>query len=989
MKYRSIVFGALTAAVLLSISMTLNYRNTSKIREFNLAVDRAENAISTLRSLLAALKDAETGQRGYLLTGDEEYLTPYRESIGSIETTLADVESHLTEIPSITKIFPELQTLVGDLLAELEETIELRRERGYQSAARVFDNDTGRILMDRIRVLITDLVDSEKLLLAQRLDDAQEAYKIAIASGLISGLSALVAIAALFLLVRRHVDERESTSRKISEQSELFRTTLACIGDGVITTDQGGRITSLNEVAEEITGWTADEAVGASIKKIFPVYYAESGKEASHPVLASIHSEDIVQSSPDTQLLTKKGKKVFVDCSASPIETDDEQSIGCVLTFKDTTGPRKREALLQKSESRLRVAFENAAVGIAHVHPDERLFQVNQRLCEIIGYSEEELIGRKFSEITHPQDLELTKTSLTNMLTGEYRSQRFQKRYLRKDGDVVWVNKTISLVRDSENKPDYYIMIVEDITDRIIAQDALRESESHMRRVLDNTLAYIGILSTDGTLLDINKAALELGDLDHEECVGQPFENLPWWGKDDFVAQRISSAIKRASTGEIVRYDESIHTADNTTTTVDFIINPARDEDGKITHLIATGVDVSERKRLEEELRIVAAELSQANKRKDEFLATLAHELRNPMAPIRTGLEILRLNRDDPVSIEETREMMERQTEQLIRLVDDLLDVSRITRGKLELRKEDVPLKNIVERALESSRPLIQSCGHQLSVEFKDNDTVLNADPHRLAQVISNLLNNAAKYTNDGGKIALSTWREEEQVAISVKDSGIGIQREMLEFVFEMFGQVKNSDELVSSGLGIGLTLARSLTEQHGGSISVSSEGLNKGSEFTIRIPVKKTEATPSKPSPAPQADPKTPRRVLVVDDSTSIQKTMSMVIKLSGHEVYTASDGHEAIEKVEALEPDIVFMDIGMPRTNGYEAAKTIRQRHSDSSLILVALTGWGGEEVSQRIHEAGFDHHVVKPPEPDTLRSLIASAHPKSRSPRKTDNG
>lgn len=979
MKYKSIVIGALLAAIFLSVSMSLNYRNTTKIREYNLAVDRSEDAIQSLRLLLSTVNDAETGQRGYLLTGDEAYLKPYEESVSTIQEALDNAEQELADTPEIVQEFPQLRNLINNKLAELEATIRLRRERGYQPAARMFDTDQGRVLMERIHSLVTDLIEKERFLLTGRLKDSNDAYQIAIASGLLSGLSALVSIAALFLLVRRHVDEREKASRKITEQSELLRITLTSIGDGVITTDRSGHVTGMNEVAEGITSWTNDEAKDKSIKRVFPVYYSESGQEASHPVLTSIHSDEVVQTSHNIELQTKNGNRLFIDCSASPIVGDDDMTIGCVLTFKDNSEQRKREASLQKSEARLRAAFENTAVGIAHASPDERLVRVNQRLCEILGYTEQELIGRQFSEITYPDDLELTKNSLSNMLTGEYRSQQFQKRYIRKDGDVVWVNKTISLVRDSDNRPDYFITVIEDITERIATQDALKESEAHLRRVLDNTLTYICVLSPEGNVLEINRSALELNNQQYSQCIGKAFQALSWWNYDSNIVERLRGSIQKAANGEVVRYDETIRIQNDETATIDLIINPARNDEGEITHLIATGIDISDRKILEEELRVVAAELSLANKRKDEFLATLAHELRNPMAPIRTGLEILRLSQDDPVTMEQTREMMERQTEQLIRLVDDLLDVSRITRGKLELRKENVALKEILERAVESSKPVISSFGHELFTNFEDSQMTLFADPYRLAQVISNLLNNAAKYTNDGGKIYLNAKRDGKFVSISVEDNGVGLEPEMQELIFEMFGQVKTEGDLSTSGLGIGLTLARSLSEQHGGSISVESEGLNKGSKFTVKIPVNTSNMNPAIDTETSNLDARTPRRVLVVDDSPSILKTMSLVIKLQGHEVFTASDGQQAIERAAETRPDIIFMDIGMPRTNGYEAAKLMRKEPWGENLVIVALTGWGGDEVSQRVEESGFNHHIVKPPEPEDLKRLIASVQPK----------
>jgi PAS domain S-box-containing protein len=396
-----------------------------------------------------------------------------------------------------------------------------------------------------------------------------------------------------------------------------------------------------------------------------------------------------------------------------------------------------------------------------------------------------------------------------------------------------------------------------------------------------------------------------------------------------------------------------------------------RDENGKAIGIAKIMNDVSELRRAEEAVR-------EADHRKDVFLAMLAHELRNPLAPIRLGLEMMKMAKDEPETLEEIRSTMERQTQQLVTLVDDLLDVSRITRGKLELRKSRVKLEDAIQSALEASRSFIEEAGHQLHVTAIDPRISLDADPNRLAQVFSNLLNNAAKFTAKGGVIELKAERQGSDVLVSVQDNGIGIAKDMLEHIFEMFAQVASPDGVGSQGLGIGLTLVKSLVEMHGGRVEVHSDGPMTGSTFTVRLPILVDVQENGKvPTVSHSETSLTPRRrVLVVDDNLAAVKLLSMVVQSLGNDVRTAYNGQEAIDVAAAFLPEVVLMDLGMPRMNGFEAARHIREQPWGQNMLLVALSGWGQEDDKRKTKEAGFDHHLTKPAEPAELRRLLASA-------------
>ncbi|AUX45132.1 uncharacterized protein SOCE26_066130 [Sorangium cellulosum] len=376
-------------------------------------------------------------------------------------------------------------------------------------------------------------------------------------------------------------------------------------------------------------------------------------------------------------------------------------------------------------------------------------------------------------------------------------------------------------------------------------------------------------------------------------------------------------------------------------------------------------------------------ELRDQDRRKDEFLATLAHELRNPLAPIRTGLEVLRITGDGDQG-RKTREMMERQVGHMVRLVDDLLDVSRITRGKVELRRERVELRAVLNSALETSRPLIEAAGHELAIRLPAEPLALDADPTRLAQVFANLFNNATKYTPAGGQIRLVAQRDGGEVVVRVADTGVGIPADMLPKVFDMFTQVGRSIDRAQGGLGIGLTLVRRLVELHGGTIHAESEGPGRGSTFLVRLPLAATEraATAAPPSGRPAVEGHAAGlRVLVVDDNVDGAESLAALLCVSGHDVRTVHTGPQALVAAREFGPGIVFLDIGLPGMNGYEVARRLRAEPDFAGLVVVALTGWGTEEDRRQTRQAGFDHHLTKPVDTAEVHRLIALVAARSR--------
>jgi two-component system, chemotaxis family, CheB/CheR fusion protein len=386
--------------------------------------------------------------------------------------------------------------------------------------------------------------------------------------------------------------------------------------------------------------------------------------------------------------------------------------------------------------------------------------------------------------------------------------------------------------------------------------------------------------------------------------------------------------------------------------------------------------EILQRKQLERELQLRTDALIEADRRKDEFLAMLGHELRNPLAPIRNAVQVLRASALDDRQLRWARDLIDRQLEQLVRLVDDLLDLSRISRGKIALKREPVELTQIIERAVESCRPLFEARHQSLDVVLPTAEIFVEGDFARLGQVIANLLNNAGKYTPDECRVRLTAAVLGDDVVLRIQDNGVGITAQMLPRIFDLFAQAEDTLDRAEGGLGIGLTLVKSLVELHGGTITARSEGLGKGSEFVVRLPALNGTAPPAQPAEDGTASGPTPagRRVLAVDDNVDAVESLAMLLGLQGHEVRTAYDGPAALAAADAFQPDVILLDIGLPKLDGYEVARRLRQQPAFEKVLLVAVTGYGQAEDRLRANQAGFDVHLVKPADPVVLKKLLA---------------
>ncbi len=1069
----------------------------------------------------------------------------------------------------------------------------------------------------------------------------------------------------------RDVTDRRKAEAALRESEERFRGLMEQAPFSVQVFAPDGRTVRVNRAWEELWGVTLDQIADYNIlydrqleqKGVLPlIHRAFAGESVEIPAIEYDPNETI----PDRT--RHDDPRRWVAAVAYPLKDAGGRVREIVLVHEDRTARTRAEEALRESEERFRAAVDQATVGVALVGPDNRTLFVNRGLCAILGYTEAELRAGSFIDVTHPDDLALDYAQMPRLVSGEVASCRYEKRYVHKDGSVVWADLSVSAVRDGHGEIKYVVGVVVDITERRLAHEALRQSEERFSRFMRHLPGLAWIKDAEGRYVYANDAAVKIFRHDREELYGRtddelfPPETAAQFKENDRqalasgtgvqVVERLEHAdgvihyslvskfpipasdgraalvggmaidiTERRQAEQAVRESEErlrlaleagrmgvwdwnvktgvlgwsenlepIHglapgTFGGTLDAFRQVIHPDDralvsraiqeslecrssydiefrivwpdgsahwmagkgkvfcDEDGQPARMVGVGMDVTERRRAEQDARFladasaalaglvdyestlqkvarlavpnfadwcavdmldeagalrrvavahvdpskvelahelhrryppdpaapqgvwnvvrtgkseivpeigderlaatvpdaellrilrelglksymgvplavrgrvlgvvtfIAAEsgrryaaadlavaedlahraavaidnarlyqaLKEADRRKDEFLALLGHELRNPLAPISNALHVLKLPGADAAITGRAREMMERQVEHMVRLVDDLLDVSRIMRGKVQLRREPVELATAVARAVETSQPVIDAEGHRLTVSLPPEPLWVHGDLVRLAQVVSNLVNNAAKYTERGGQISLAAVREVDEAVLRVRDTGIGIAPELLPRLFDMFFQAERRTKDSQGGLGIGLSLVRGLVELHGGSVEARSAGPGQGSEFVVRLPLLERDERSSdrRNRSGQESEGKlAPRRVLVVDDNVDAADSLAMLLRLQGQEVAVAYDGPSALAKAEADPPAIAFLDLGMPRMDGYELARAFRARPALKGVLLVALTGWGQPEDRQRTREAGFDHHLVKPVEADALHRLF----------------
>lgn len=783
-----------------------------------------------------------------------------------------------------------------------------------------------------------------------------------------------LAITALGGALHNTVRRSTRAEREVREYAERLRTTLASIGDAVITTDVAARITNLNPVAESLTGWTNAQANGEPLDVVFRIVNESSREPVASPAERVLREGVVVGLANHTILVARDKTERPIDDSAAPIRGADGQIVGCVLVFRDVSERRRLE---QEREERLLDARMLAAIvessddAIVSKSLDGIIRSWNAGAERLFGFRAEQAVGRHISLVIPPERAHEEDHIIAELRAGR-RVDHFDTVRRRSDGRPVYVSLTISPIKDDAGRVIGASKIARDIT----ARRSDEEERQRFVKVIENSTDFIGICDLQGVPLFVNSAGLKMVGLrDLEDARSQVVEDFFFPEDRTLIQEKFFPSVLKEGHGEVEIRFRHFQTGEPLWFVYKVLV--LTDSDGKVIGYATVSQNVTQRRELEDHLRKLAADLSEASRRKDEFLATLAHELRNPLAPIRNGVQVLRLAADSATA-EDARVMIERQVDQMVRLIDDLLDVSRITLGKFDLRRERANLSDVIESAVESSRPLIEHMGHTLTVSLPDTPVCVYADPTRLAQICSNLLNNSAKYTERGGQIWLTAEAAGSDVTVSVKDTGIGIAPDHLPHIFEMFSQVEGSLERSQGGLGIGLTLVKRLVEMHQGSVEARSQGPGTGAEFVVQMPIVVAEQGTDSTARNGQTDAfKSALRILIVDDNQDAANSLALLLRLMGNDTRTAYEGEEGVRLAKEIRPEIVLLDIGLPKLNGYEVCQRIREAPWGKDVVLIAVTGWGQEQDRRRSESVGFDGHLTKPIVPEQLMDLLADRH------------
>jgi PAS domain S-box-containing protein len=825
----------------------------------------------------------------------------------------------------------------------------------------------------------------------------------------LNSLFAFVAISATILALTEVLNRAnlsiEREAQRAAEQRKLLEVTLSSIGDAVIVTNAERRITFMNGVAESLTGWRYGEINGAFLDDIFQIVNEQTGKTVETPIAKVLETGAIVGLANHTLLISRDGKQHPIDDSAAPIVDEQGQIVGVVLVFRDVTEQR----LAQQAVQKLAAIVEHSDDAVIGKNMNGIITSWNAAAERLYGFTAEEAIGQPISLIVPPDHAPELIDIMRRLKAGE-RIDAWDTVRMRKDGTRVDVSLQISPIKSAEGDIVGASKVARDVSGR-------KRNEESLAFLADASEALASLTSPQNSLEQVARLSVPFfADWCVVYCLDEAGAMLP-------VAWEHANPAKRAVLAELLESIPFDVDADSVTSLAfrsgqsqlieqvpaDAIAQLPLKQDlvEKIRALnprSLVSVPLKIRERTIGVMTFVSAEsnhiydmrdvqfatdlarraaiaidnaqlyqsVQEAVRQKDDFLAMLSHELRNPLSAIGYATALGKLSTAEEQG--EVFPVIERQVTHLTHLIDDLLDVARVTRHKISLKIEPVDLATIVKHAADSSRYLFDEKRHDFRVEVSHEPMPLTADVTRAEQVIVNLLTNAAKYTPPDGRVTLTAYPEEGSAVLQVTDTGIGLAPEMLPRVFDLFAQADRTLDRSEGGLGVGLTIVRKLVEMLGGSVSVSSAGLGQGAEFVVRLPLSSVPVPKSEPKQMEQEHNTVKPRVLVVDDNLDTARLSAMLLRSQGFEVTTAHDGEEALARTRADRPDVLLLDIGLPRLSGYEVAEALRKEGFPGKLI--AVSGYGQSEDRRRSLEAGFNHHLVKPVDHRQLLELLTTA-------------
>jgi len=805
----------------------------------------------------------------------------------------------------------------------------------------------------------------------------------------------------LLVLAMEDVTARKKAEEDLVKAGALQNAIFNSANFSSIATDEKGVIQIFNVGAERMLGYEAAEVVN----KITPADISDPQEVIARAKALSSELQTTI--TPGFEALVFKASRGIEDIyeltyirkdntrfpaivSVTALRDAQENIIGYLLIGTDNTARKQVDAERMLLDQRVRdqqfytrSLIESNIDALITTDPRGIITDVNRQMEILTGSTRDELIGAPFKDyFTNPDRAEAG----IRLVLAEGKVTDYELTARTKSGAETVVSYNASTFYDRDRRLQGVFAAARDVTarkqveaERMLLDQRVRDLQFYTRSLIESNIDALITTDTRGIISDVNKQMEELTGCTRDELIGAPFKD--YFTKPDLAEAGIKLVLAE---GKVTDYELTARARNGQQTIVSYNATTFHDRDRKLQGVFAAARDVTERSRLGKQMHLQAAELSDLHRRKDEFLAMLSHELRSPLAPISNAVQMLGMQSHNENEFQkEARGIIERQTHQLQHLVDDLLEVSRITTGMVQLRRVAVAVSEIIRSAVETVRPLILQRGHEIIVAVPPEPIWLYADAARLEQVLVNLLTNAVKYTDPNGKIWLSAEQTQAECILRVKDNGVGITPELLPCIFDLFTQAERSLDRSQGGLGIGLALVQRLTELHGGKVEVFST-VRQGSEFVVRLPVESAKIVEH--AQVTDAGPKKdhqPLRILVVDDNIDTVLSFSMLLNESGHEVRTAHDGPAAVQIASEYIPDVILLDIGLPGLNGYEVAKQIRKQPALKNVVLIALTGYGQESDRQASMDAGFNHHLIKPARMEQVRKILASVALKERKP------
>jgi PAS domain S-box-containing protein len=771
------------------------------------------------------------------------------------------------------------------------------------------------------------------------------------------------------------ISEQMRLEEKLVFQTQL----LESVHDAICASDENFITTYWNDMAEEMFGFSAEEVLG----KPLPIQATIIGFSRNKAIANMINNgfyvgEAIYDHKNGTPVYTNVHAKVFKDSQGA--------YKGNIASFRDITRQKQVEKAVRESERKYRELLKYAPAGIYEIDfRKKRFLTVNDYLCQLSGYSREELLEMNPFDILDDQSKIAFQARINQWLKGEEPDKNVDYTVKAKDGRQLYVSLNLTFTTDRKGKPKGAMVVCLDVTERKKMEEALKYNEDMLRTILENSSDGINMLDLKtGRYVFMNQAQVELTGYSEEEINNISAEeayDLVHPEDRELSVQQNELAAAGMSTYHPAEYRWKVKSGEYRWFSDRRKL--VRDEDGQPCYLVGISRDITERKQAEKELMEsqkqaleLVEKLNRADSNKNEFISVLSHELRNPLTSIMMGITVL--DQVSPGSEEaiQAREIIMRQTDHLTRLVDDLLDITRITQNKMQLKKERLELNGLVEQAVQDYRPQFAENKVGLEVRLNTGPVYLEADRARLTQAVGNLLANASRFTDTGGNtlVAVDTDQISREAVIRIKDTGLGIDPSLLSDLFEPFMQADSSPGRNHSGLGMGLSIVKGIAVLHGGSAAAFSEGLGKGAQFTIRLPLAHQEVQDSQAPEEPTLEEQPCfLRILVIDDMPTITNFMNILLKKLGHEVMIANNGPEGIAKAREFKPDVILCDIGMPGMDGYDVAREIRSDDRLKNIILIALSGYAQPEDLKNSKDVGFDRHLAKPVRMAVLRATL----------------